>query len=518
MSQRFQIEDLLAQDEHGVVFRAQDSETGKQVALRRIFPYGPDGGGLKDGEREAYEAGIQKFSSIQHAGLRTVIAGGCDPVDGMPFLATEWVEGPTLAKAMERGPVPANSVIALMQRALDLCATLSIAFNEEETVWLETSPSAIVISAGDLQRGFTFWVGPLKWLNEVGGKRGLAPLAKLMRTVLSQPHPEDDPAVLEILQNYSRWLEKYSELATIPQAREALKEQFAPLVKGAAARAVPAAPAAAAAPPGPRPVMAPARPMQAAARPTQPAAAARPTQPAARSQAVTTAAPVVKPQGVGAPATATQSAAAPAPGKPKKKGFKFMPLVTVLVCAVCFGAAGFQIYRSQQAKKGKAVLSSAEKEEQKSLNASIAKAVAGGKTEASQPAAATTPEKTPEPPPKQEPKPQPSKQPSKPAAAKPTPPKPPPAPAAVVLPANHAILGTWKYFANGTAYTRVFSTEGGVSYCQLTANGKPEWKGKVVKISGDDIVVADPKGTEMHHVIAKDGKSLRIEDKYQASK
>ena len=181
MSQRFQIEDLVAQDEHGVVFRAQDSETGREVAVRRIFPYGPDGGGLKEDQQAAYEAGIQKFGSIQHAGLRKVISGGCDPVDGMPFLATEWLEGPTLAKAMESGPIPAASVIALMQRALDLCTTLSIAFNEEETVWLETSPSAIIVGEDDPERGFTFWVAPLKWLNEAGGKRGLAPLAKLTR-------------------------------------------------------------------------------------------------------------------------------------------------------------------------------------------------------------------------------------------------------------------------------------------------------------------------------------------------
>ncbi|BCU76750.1 hypothetical protein llg_14650 [Luteolibacter sp. LG18] len=486
----------MAQDEHGVVFHATDSETGGEVAVRRIFPFGADGGGLNEEQRATYEASIGKFAAVKHAGLRTVVGGGCDPVDGMPFLATEWVEGPTLAQAMERGPIAAASVVALMERALEVCVELSKALQEEETVWIETSPSAIIVSTEDASRGFTFWVGPLKWLNEANGKRGLAPLAKLLRTVLAQPHPDDDPGVLEILQNFSRWLDKYSELAEIPQAQESMKEFFAPLSAGVP-RSVP---------PGPRPVM--------AARPgatTQPAA--RPAAPTNRAPAVQTAAPVVKPPGMASAAEPepTQMGGYPVP-VPKKKSL--MPLVTIAVAAVCLSAAGYQVYRFQQAKKSKAAATSTADDPTKGLSDSIARAVGNPATKPAE----TTPPPAPKPEAqKPAPKPAPPKPSPKPEAPKPAPPKPP---AAAAIPGNSPILGTWKYFdaASSKACTRTFSNEGGASWCSLKAAGTEVWKCKVTKIAGDDFIVTDPKGTELHHVLAKDGKTLKIEGNFQASK
>ena len=93
MTGKYQIQDILTQDASGVVFHAEDRDSGRSVVLRRFFPYGPEGGGLQEAERGAYQAALVRLGDVRHPALRTILDGGCDPVDGMPFLVTEWVEG-----------------------------------------------------------------------------------------------------------------------------------------------------------------------------------------------------------------------------------------------------------------------------------------------------------------------------------------------------------------------------------------------------------------------------------------
>ena len=75
MQNRFQIEDLVDQNESGVVFRAIDTETGAPVALRRFFPFGIGGGGLSEDEQQAYQIAISRLANMRHRWLRAIIAG-----------------------------------------------------------------------------------------------------------------------------------------------------------------------------------------------------------------------------------------------------------------------------------------------------------------------------------------------------------------------------------------------------------------------------------------------------------
>ena len=95
---RFEILDILAQDEQGVVFHALSKEDGSEVVLRRFFPFGADGGGREGEEQKVYLAAIERLKTVEHPTLRRVLDGGADPVDGMPFLVTEWIEGRPLAE------------------------------------------------------------------------------------------------------------------------------------------------------------------------------------------------------------------------------------------------------------------------------------------------------------------------------------------------------------------------------------------------------------------------------------
>lgn len=176
MAGRYEILDILAQDASGVVFHAEERDTGRSVVLRRFFPYGPDGGGLQEAERAAYMAALDRVKELRYPTLRTIIDGGCDPVDGMPFLVTEWVEGQRLSELLKTRPLSPGSTKALISHALEASKELTQAFGEE-AVWVEATPESIVLPVdGEMVK---FWICPMKWLASPKKRGGLLPLADL---------------------------------------------------------------------------------------------------------------------------------------------------------------------------------------------------------------------------------------------------------------------------------------------------------------------------------------------------
>lgn len=183
VTRRYEIQEMLAQDAHGVVFHAADRESGDDVVLRRFFPFGPEGGGLEGDERGAYVAAVERLKGVTHPALRTILAGGCDPVDGMPYLVTEWVEGTRLSEHLKETPLSPESTRALLDQALEASQMLAAALGEE-AVWVETAPEAVILSTGQEGRSLTFWISPLRWLGDSGDRHGLLPLVELGESAL----------------------------------------------------------------------------------------------------------------------------------------------------------------------------------------------------------------------------------------------------------------------------------------------------------------------------------------------
>lgn len=183
MVQRFHIEDLIAQDPSGVVFRAMDQETGQAVALRRFFPFGAAGGGLQADEQGAYQIAVERLTGLQHVALRSVIGGACDPIDGMPYLVTEWVEGKSLQEYLAGGVLPVEVATELIDQALEVSELLSQAL-AEEAVWVETSLQSIIVGDESSGRRFTFWICPMKWLGSNEKARGLGTVLTLAGQVM----------------------------------------------------------------------------------------------------------------------------------------------------------------------------------------------------------------------------------------------------------------------------------------------------------------------------------------------
>ena len=221
MIRRFHIEDLIVQDPSGVVFRALDTETGRTVAVRRFFPFGADGGGLHADEQTAYVIGVGRLAGLRHPALRSVICGGCDPVDGMPFIATEWIEGESLQPIIERGPLSAEDATQVIIQALEVCELLSDAL-AEEAVWVETELPTIIVGNEPSGRGLTFWISPLKWLGGDHQSRGLESIITFTEEIMGwRGQVVSDQAGLG-LGAWIKWLRGAAATTTLQEAREML--------------------------------------------------------------------------------------------------------------------------------------------------------------------------------------------------------------------------------------------------------------------------------------------------------
>jgi hypothetical protein len=218
---RFQIEDLIVQDATGVVFRAIDTQTGMSVAVRRFFPFGAAGGGLQPDEETAYKIAIGRLAGLKHPALRSVICGGCDPVDGMPFIATEWIEGDTVEPIVRHEPLPAPVAAQLLMQALEVSELLSQVL-AEEAVWVETELPTIILGNEASGRGFTFWISPLKWLGGHDQARGLHSIITLAEEVLGWGGQVIGDQAGGGLGAWLNWLRGAADTASLREARENL--------------------------------------------------------------------------------------------------------------------------------------------------------------------------------------------------------------------------------------------------------------------------------------------------------
>lgn len=221
MSKRFQIEDLVVQDASGVVFRALDTQTEEFVALRRFFPSGADGGGLDSEQQNAYQLTVGQLAAVTHPALRSIISGDCDPIDGMPYIATEWIEGSRLSTCLMQGPLAPEEVTHLLAQALKVSQILSGVLGKEG-IWIETGLEAIVIGAEETGRNVTFWIAPQKWLGKNDSRRGLECIIELTETLMGWHSKSISEHAGKGLGRWLKWLRGVKKTASLQEVREML--------------------------------------------------------------------------------------------------------------------------------------------------------------------------------------------------------------------------------------------------------------------------------------------------------
>lgn len=98
----YRIFDQVGHGGMGVVYAAEDTRLGREVALKALAPdYARDPGRRERLRREARAA-----ASLSHAAIATVYA--LEEIDGDLYIVSELVHGSTLREELRTGPVPAD--------------------------------------------------------------------------------------------------------------------------------------------------------------------------------------------------------------------------------------------------------------------------------------------------------------------------------------------------------------------------------------------------------------------------
>jgi hypothetical protein len=223
VSHRFQIEDLVTQNNLGVTFLATDTLTGTAVEVRRFFPSGPHGGGLDADEQDAFHAAAAPTIGVVHTSLRGVVAVGCDPVDGVPYVVTEHVAGYSLGEVVKSGPLPAEQATQVLVTALELSVALSELVGEE-AVWVDTSPSAILLGDAESGRGITFCIDSARWVRGGDTRASLHGLVHLAEDLVGRRGRALGSKTGDELSRWLYWLRENAASTDVTAAWQLLRE------------------------------------------------------------------------------------------------------------------------------------------------------------------------------------------------------------------------------------------------------------------------------------------------------
>jgi serine/threonine protein kinase len=109
----YQVEELIGSGGMGQVYRARDTRLQRAVALKVLPPQSSfDAERLARLEREA-----RMLAALNHPNIATI--HGLEEAEGTRFLVLELVEGQTLAKRLERGPLPLEQTLDLARQTAE---------------------------------------------------------------------------------------------------------------------------------------------------------------------------------------------------------------------------------------------------------------------------------------------------------------------------------------------------------------------------------------------------------------
>jgi serine/threonine protein kinase len=133
----YRILEKLGEGGMGVVYRAEDANLGRQVAVK-VLPdlFSGDPERLARFEREA-----RLLVSLNHPNIATIF--GLEQAEGKRFLVMEIVEGETLAQRLLHGPLPVDE-------ALEVCRQIAEgieAAHEKGVIHRDLKPANIKITA-----------------------------------------------------------------------------------------------------------------------------------------------------------------------------------------------------------------------------------------------------------------------------------------------------------------------------------------------------------------------------------
>lgn len=105
----YQILEKLGEGGMGVVYKAKDLKLERIVALKFLLPHLVK----SDEEKQRFIREAQAASALDHANIGTIYEVE-ETEDGRMFIAMAYYEGETLAKRIDRGPLPLNDAVEVV--------------------------------------------------------------------------------------------------------------------------------------------------------------------------------------------------------------------------------------------------------------------------------------------------------------------------------------------------------------------------------------------------------------------
>ncbi|HEX2568078.1 MAG TPA: serine/threonine-protein kinase, partial [Polyangia bacterium] len=113
---RFEIESLVRSGGMGKLFRAQDRETGGQVALKMLhLP------AASDWALPRFTGEMTRLAGLRHPGIARPVAYG-ETEQGELYVATAWLEGEDLARRLGPRPLRVSETLALARQVAEALA------------------------------------------------------------------------------------------------------------------------------------------------------------------------------------------------------------------------------------------------------------------------------------------------------------------------------------------------------------------------------------------------------------
>lgn len=118
MVENFQIKEILEQTNIYVAFKAVNNESGRLCYLKNCLVDQPRGLANIPTWEEEFHKVIKVITQASVKGLRTVVASGVNPKDGVPYIAYDWIEPNSVQAILAVQPVMAHEMAKELTRSM----------------------------------------------------------------------------------------------------------------------------------------------------------------------------------------------------------------------------------------------------------------------------------------------------------------------------------------------------------------------------------------------------------------
>jgi serine/threonine protein kinase len=146
----YTVESELGRGGMGIVYKAEDTKLNRTVALKLL----PSATLMSEEERSRFYREARSAAALSHPNIATVYAideavpEGSREDDVRPFIAMEFIDGPSLSERIEQGPIDLKEAVKI---AIQLASALQVA-HEQAIVHRDIKSSNVMLTAkGDVK-------------------------------------------------------------------------------------------------------------------------------------------------------------------------------------------------------------------------------------------------------------------------------------------------------------------------------------------------------------------------------